>query len=168
MLKIGNNTNIFIVFSLNSTGVSIARVAVFSVVFRLINCFLVQTSFVPDEYWQSLEVSHRMVFKYPSTLPSVWLDFCRLLLFTENSIVMGCCKKILCSCESEPQIEVIQLCIKVVDLCSNQTIGGWSHTITRKDFWPRWPYRKVQSKQYKISRTDTDKIIPKNAKKAGI
>ncbi|KAF1392890.1 hypothetical protein PFLUV_G00032730 [Perca fluviatilis] len=43
------------------------RVAVFSVVFRLINCFLVQTSFVPDEYWQSLEVSHRMVFKYPLT-----------------------------------------------------------------------------------------------------
>uniref|UniRef100_A0A3B4Y1X7 Mannosyltransferase n=1 Tax=Seriola lalandi dorsalis TaxID=1841481 RepID=A0A3B4Y1X7_SERLL len=42
-----------------------ARVVVFSVVFRLINCFLVQTSFVPDEYWQSLEVSHRMVFKYP-------------------------------------------------------------------------------------------------------
>uniref|UniRef100_A0A671YKX6 Mannosyltransferase n=2 Tax=Sparus aurata TaxID=8175 RepID=A0A671YKX6_SPAAU len=37
----------------------------FCVVFRLINCFLVQTSFVPDEYWQSLEVSHRMVFKYP-------------------------------------------------------------------------------------------------------
>ncbi|KAA8595598.1 hypothetical protein FQN60_010889 [Etheostoma spectabile] len=37
------------------------RVAVFSVAFRLINCFLVQTSFVPDEYWQSLEVSHRIV-----------------------------------------------------------------------------------------------------------
>ncbi|CAK6954871.1 GPI mannosyltransferase 3 [Scomber scombrus] len=40
------------------------RVAVFCVVFRLINCFLVQTSFVPDEYWQSLEVSHHMVFNY--------------------------------------------------------------------------------------------------------
>lgn len=36
----------------------------FSVAFRLINCFLVQTSFVPDEYWQSLEVSHRMVYNY--------------------------------------------------------------------------------------------------------
>ncbi|NXV68438.1 PIGB mannosyltransferase, partial [Molothrus ater] len=33
---------------------------------RTLNCFLVQTSFVPDEYWQSLEVAHRMVFKYPS------------------------------------------------------------------------------------------------------
>ncbi|KAM9861354.1 GPI mannosyltransferase 3 [Aulostomus maculatus] len=40
------------------------RFAVFSVTFRLINCFLVQTSFVPDEYWQSLEVAHRMVFNY--------------------------------------------------------------------------------------------------------
>lgn len=40
------------------------RVVVFSVAFRLINCFLVQTSFVPDEYWQSLEVSHQMVFNY--------------------------------------------------------------------------------------------------------
>ncbi|XP_075905542.1 GPI alpha-1,2-mannosyltransferase 3 [Nelusetta ayraudi] len=42
----------------------VLRVAVFSVVFRLINCFLVQTNFVPDEYWQSLEVSHHMVFNY--------------------------------------------------------------------------------------------------------
>lgn len=40
------------------------RIALFCLVFRLINCFLVQTSFVPDEYWQSLEVSHHMVFNY--------------------------------------------------------------------------------------------------------
>ncbi|XP_043994222.1 GPI mannosyltransferase 3 [Gambusia affinis] len=40
------------------------KVVVFTVVFRLVNCVLVQTSFVPDEYWQSLEVAHRMVFKY--------------------------------------------------------------------------------------------------------
>ncbi|XP_066540969.1 GPI mannosyltransferase 3 [Hoplias malabaricus] len=40
------------------------NVLVLSVIFRLVNCFLVQTSFVPDEYWQSLEISHRMVFKY--------------------------------------------------------------------------------------------------------
>ncbi|XP_048118409.1 GPI mannosyltransferase 3 isoform X1 [Alosa alosa] len=36
----------------------------FSVAFRLINCLLVQTNFVPDEYWQSLEVSHHMAFNY--------------------------------------------------------------------------------------------------------
>uniref|UniRef100_A0A8C5I303 Mannosyltransferase n=1 Tax=Gouania willdenowi TaxID=441366 RepID=A0A8C5I303_GOUWI len=45
--------------------ISGAHVLVFSVFFRLINCVLVQSSFVPDEYWQSLEVSHWMVFKYP-------------------------------------------------------------------------------------------------------
>ncbi|XP_011608620.2 GPI mannosyltransferase 3 [Takifugu rubripes] len=45
-------------------GVLLARTVVFCVVFRLINCFLVQSSFVPDEYWQSLEVSHHMVFNY--------------------------------------------------------------------------------------------------------
>ncbi|XP_029495112.1 GPI mannosyltransferase 3 isoform X1 [Oncorhynchus nerka] len=39
-------------------------VTVFTVAFRLINCFLVQTSFVPDEYWQSLEIAHLMVFDY--------------------------------------------------------------------------------------------------------
>ncbi|CAB1339388.1 unnamed protein product [Coregonus sp. 'balchen'] len=45
---------------------SVLGVSVFTVAFRLINCFLVQTSFVPDEYWQSLEVAHLMVFEYPS------------------------------------------------------------------------------------------------------
>ncbi|XP_039626202.1 GPI mannosyltransferase 3 [Polypterus senegalus] len=39
-------------------------VVLFSVCFRLLNCYLVQTSFVPDEYWQSLEVAHRITFKY--------------------------------------------------------------------------------------------------------
>ena len=31
---------------------------------KVLNIFLVQTWFVPDEYWQSLEVAHRMVFGY--------------------------------------------------------------------------------------------------------
>ncbi|XP_060570497.1 GPI mannosyltransferase 3-like [Ruditapes philippinarum] len=31
---------------------------------RLVNSLLIQTSFVPDEYWQSVEVSHNMVFGY--------------------------------------------------------------------------------------------------------
>ncbi|KYO21238.1 hypothetical protein Y1Q_0001501 [Alligator mississippiensis] len=37
----------------------------FTITLRVFNCALVQTSFVPDEYWQSLEVAHHMVFKYP-------------------------------------------------------------------------------------------------------
>ncbi|XP_045863329.1 GPI mannosyltransferase 3 isoform X2 [Meles meles] len=36
----------------------------FTVALRICNCFIVQTSFVPDEYWQSLEVAHHMVFNY--------------------------------------------------------------------------------------------------------
>ncbi|KAM5235547.1 GPI mannosyltransferase 3 [Ctenodactylus gundi] len=35
-----------------------------TVALRTCNCFLVQTSFVPDEYWQSLEVAHRMIANY--------------------------------------------------------------------------------------------------------
>ncbi|XP_033921768.1 GPI mannosyltransferase 3 isoform X2 [Melopsittacus undulatus] len=45
-----------------------ARLLALAVALRALNCFLVQTSFVPDEYWQALEVAHRMVFKYPSPL----------------------------------------------------------------------------------------------------
>ncbi|XP_060240753.1 GPI mannosyltransferase 3 isoform X2 [Meriones unguiculatus] len=36
----------------------------FTIALRMFNCFLVQTSFVPDEYWQSLEVAHHIVFRY--------------------------------------------------------------------------------------------------------
>ncbi|OWK09832.1 PIGB, partial [Cervus elaphus hippelaphus] len=34
----------------------------FIIALRICNCFLVQTSFVPDEYWQSLEVAHHMIW----------------------------------------------------------------------------------------------------------
>ena len=36
------------------------------VVLRLTSAVMNQTAFVPDEYWQSLEVAHRMVFGYPT------------------------------------------------------------------------------------------------------
>ena len=32
---------------------------------RLLNVLFPVTSFVPDEYWQALEVAHRLVFGYP-------------------------------------------------------------------------------------------------------
>lgn len=38
------------------------RTVVGLVLFRLVNALLVQTSFVPDEYWQSLEVAHYLVY----------------------------------------------------------------------------------------------------------
>ena len=32
---------------------------------RVVNSLFIQTSYVPDEYWQSLEVAHNMAFGYP-------------------------------------------------------------------------------------------------------
>ena len=32
---------------------------------RVVNSLVIQTHFVPDEFWQSTEVSHNMVFGYP-------------------------------------------------------------------------------------------------------
>ncbi|XP_072038119.1 GPI mannosyltransferase 3-like [Amphiura filiformis] len=34
------------------------------IMFRWLNSFLVQTFYVPDEYWQSVEVAHKMVYGY--------------------------------------------------------------------------------------------------------
>ncbi|KRX92200.1 GPI mannosyltransferase 3 [Trichinella pseudospiralis] len=34
------------------------------VAYRTINCFVVQTWFVPDEYWQTLEPAHKLAFGY--------------------------------------------------------------------------------------------------------
>ena len=36
------------------------------VVFRTVNALVCYTAFVPDEYWQALEVAHNMVFGYPT------------------------------------------------------------------------------------------------------
>ncbi|PNI74746.1 PIGB isoform 6 [Pan troglodytes] len=46
----------------------------FTIALRILNCFLVQTSFVPDEYWQSLEVSHHMVFNNYGYLTWEWTE----------------------------------------------------------------------------------------------
>lgn len=32
------------------------------IIFRLLNALLIQTTFVPDEIWQSVEVAHRWVY----------------------------------------------------------------------------------------------------------
>lgn len=42
------------------------QVLVALVAFRVSSAVFSQTAFVPDEYWQSLEVAHRMVFGYPT------------------------------------------------------------------------------------------------------
>jgi phosphatidylinositol glycan class B len=40
------------------------------IAFRVINCLLIYTAFDPDEYWQSLEVAHRIVFGY--CINNIW------------------------------------------------------------------------------------------------
>lgn len=38
------------------------KVLLLFLLFRIASVFLVKTFFVPDEYWQSLEVGHKLVF----------------------------------------------------------------------------------------------------------
>uniref|UniRef100_W5N7J0 Mannosyltransferase n=1 Tax=Lepisosteus oculatus TaxID=7918 RepID=W5N7J0_LEPOC len=56
------------------------NVTLFIVAYRLVNCLLVQSSFVPDEYWQSLEVAHQLVFKY-GYLSWEWTEGIRSYLY---------------------------------------------------------------------------------------
>lgn len=44
------------------SNVSTRKLAVCCLLWRVCNVLLVQTAFSPDEYWQSLEVAHRLVF----------------------------------------------------------------------------------------------------------
>lgn len=57
-------------------------------VIRLINAMLIQTYFVPDEFWQSVEVAHKMVFKYPfySYCGRVYLNCNYICTFTSLHI----------------------------------------------------------------------------------
>lgn len=47
---------------------------------RLSSVFLVQTWFVPDEYWQSLEVAHYLTFGY-GYLTWEWFEGIRSLIY---------------------------------------------------------------------------------------
>lgn len=42
--------------------VMLNKILLFFVALRLASVFLVRTWYVPDEYWQSLEVAHRLAF----------------------------------------------------------------------------------------------------------
>ncbi|CAI2734511.1 unnamed protein product [Schistosoma spindalis] len=48
-----------------------SRLFVCLLLFRFFNALLIQTSYVPDEYWQSIEVAHKWVFGY-GTLTWEW------------------------------------------------------------------------------------------------
>lgn len=50
------------------------------VVIRVLNCLLIQTSYVPDEYWQSVEVAHKSAFGY-GYLTWEWKEKIRSFLY---------------------------------------------------------------------------------------
>ena len=62
------------------------------VVFRVLNALCAQTYFVPDEYWQGPEVSHRLVFGYGLLRDSV-VPCC---LFEGGSLLTP-----VCSCAAD-------------------------------------------------------------------
>ena len=73
------------------------------VAFRLINAALCRTWFVADEYWQSLEVAHRMVFGY---------------LFSEHGLRVNivCACMCICLCMHVCMF-VLCVCVCVVRVC---------------------------------------------------
>ena len=54
--------------------------------FRLANACVLQTSFEPDEYWQSLEVAHHIVFGYGQWLNLVTRSQCTANLIAEDTV----------------------------------------------------------------------------------
>ncbi|CAH8462171.1 unnamed protein product [Dicrocoelium dendriticum] len=59
-------------FNVDSLVVKERRLFLALLVFRLINSLIIQTTFVPDEFWQSIEVAHKWTFGYGS-LTWEWL-----------------------------------------------------------------------------------------------
>ena len=57
------------------------------VVFRTLNALLSFSAFVPDEYWQALEVAHRMVFGYPCNQLARWM--------IEKIIIESICNEVM-------------------------------------------------------------------------
>lgn len=69
-------------------GKGLRPVQVFSAILfvRVLSVFLVQTWYVPDEYWQTLEVAHKQVFGY-GALTWEWAKGIRNYLYP--SVVAG-------------------------------------------------------------------------------
>lgn len=73
--------------------------------FRISNALLIQTSFVPDEYWQSLEVAHNMSFGY-GYLTWEWRHGLRGYLYP---FVFACLYKVLYIFGLDSRILLIKL-----------------------------------------------------------
>lgn len=59
--------------------------------FRLWNALFVRTTFNPDEYWQSTEVAHRMVFGYGHLYVLAFASHAVHLLCFDWKLRIACC-----------------------------------------------------------------------------
>nr|XP_055135189.1 GPI mannosyltransferase 3 isoform X4 [Symphalangus syndactylus] len=99
----------------------------FTIALRILNCFLVQTSFVPDEYWQSLEVSHHMVFNY-GYLTWEWTE--RLRSYTYPLIFASIYKILhLLGKDSVQLLFFCQLCSWFTWYCCTRTLTNTMETV---------------------------------------
>lgn len=72
------------------------KTLIFTVVaVRFLNTFFPVTSFVPDEYWQALEVAHRLVFGYPFVVEIIF----DIVIMVESipCVVNGTILNLLCT-----------------------------------------------------------------------
>ncbi|XP_006932574.1 GPI mannosyltransferase 3 isoform X2 [Felis catus] len=99
----------------------------FTIALRICNCFLVQTSFVPDEYWQSLEVAHHMVFNY-GYLTWEWTE--RLRGYTYPLIFASIYKILhLLGKDSVQLLFFCQLCSWFTWYCCTRTLTNTMETV---------------------------------------
>lgn len=69
---------------------------------RMLNALVMQTSYVPDEYWQSMEVAHNMVFGYFVTLNFMLCFFIIDYWCTSKCLAVGHCA--LCAVRSPDSV----------------------------------------------------------------
>ncbi|XP_033045936.1 GPI mannosyltransferase 3 isoform X3 [Trachypithecus francoisi] len=103
------------------------HLVLFTIALRTLNCFLVQTSFVPDEYWQSLEVAHHMVFNY-GYLTWEWTE--RLRSYTYPLIFASIYKILhLLGKDSVQLLFFCQLCSWFTWYCCTRTLTNTMETV---------------------------------------
>ena len=73
--------------------------------FRLLCALLVQTYFSPDEYWQSLEVAHSMIFGY-GCLTWEWREKIRGIL---HPLIFAALYKVLKVCSLDYPLVIVRL-----------------------------------------------------------
>ena len=47
---------------------SVNLIYLFVILYRIFNSLVVKSFFSPDEYWQSIEIAHKLTYKYTLTI----------------------------------------------------------------------------------------------------